>query len=315
MPFREFYVRGEGKEKTHNSSRSRPQLLLANPIRINKFNVKSAEIPLTIQPKVFNNAYSFYTKYTFNTGATLQFRDELVFTDAEILDGPTLLSKMQSWLEFHADDTKGNVVLFYNDQDVIITGTVPNAIHLGVAPTAVVLSSTALRGVPKFSFDKTLAVTSGGVNSLSRVDINLVDQSLLASFFDFPYYGTAMIAVHTSASTKWTSSESLPTMRTRPSYILLHSNIRGGAQYLSTGRAYQSDGNNTIIAKITIPFTSEGFGDTVVTWNNPCVHPDLMYSANDAEYSYLEFWCTYPDGTEIDFNENSFSLTLMTIVY
>ena len=316
MPFREFHVRGEGVEKTINSSRSRPQLLLTDPIRINRFNVKTVEIPLTFQPKVYENSYAFFTTYTFNTGATVKFKDYLIFTDSEVLDGPTIMDHIEKILIIHAAGSMTANIAAYSSSEITITGTVPGAISLDNAPRASVLTDPALRGVPFIDFDPDLDVTAGAVTSVTRMDIDLVAQSILASFFDLPYYGSAIIPVATTnMSGRIETATNLHTMRTRPAYIYLHSNIRAGASYLSTGRPTGNSSSNTVIAKVTLPFTTEGFGDTVTIWNNPCLHPDLMFTASDVEYSYLEFWCTYPDGTEVDFNENSFSLTLMTIVY
>lgn len=309
--YREFHVLGSGYEITSESSRDRPRLILDQPLLITKFNVKSVELPLTFSQLVQPTDYVFTTTYKMQTsGFSVAFRDYIVFSSNEIVTGALILSKMQTLLIAHGSTTFAGHLAATSG---FSNNGVDPAAKLSTTTTAVV----SLTGVPQFSFTRALAIAGAApvdTNVLS-VTINLIPQSRLASLFDYPYWGSASIVVNTVSGPNLVSVDSaLPTMFTRPSYLLLHSNLRAGFHSGSTGRP-DSSTYDTIIAKIDIQMDStQTWGTTSAIWINPSQHPDLFYKANDSEYSELDFWMTYPDGTFARFSGNSFSLTLACIV-
>ena len=309
--YREFYVQCAGNEITSESSRDHPRLLLDQPLSITKFNVKSVELPLTFSQLVQPSEYMFTTTYkTVTSGFSVAFRDYIVFTSSEVVTGALLLSKMQTLLIAHGSLTFAGHLS--STSGFSNTGVDPIA-KLSSTTTAV-LSAT---GVPQFSFTQALAVAGAApvdTNVLS-VTINLQTHSRLAALFDYPYWGTASILVNTVSGANLVSVDAdLRTVFTRPSYLLLHSNLRAGFYSGSTGKP-DSSSYDTIIAKVDIQMdNTQSFGLTSAIWINPSQHPDLFYKSNDAEYSELEFWMSYPDGTPARFAGNSFSLTLACIV-
>jgi len=307
--YREFYVRGAGRELTSDSNRDHPRLFLGDPISIKKFNVKTVELPLSFSQDVHSSEYTFTTKYTMNTaGHSISFSDAIVFSSTEVVTGALIMSKMQTLLIAHAART----VTQHTTSTVGFTNTlVGGAAQLGAGPLAVL----SVEGIPQFTFTRALAVVAAPDIEVVSVVINLGFQSRLADLFDYPYYEAATITVDdVSGGTLVSVDTENKSMVTRPAYLFLHSNLRAGFHQNSTNRPYDSI-NATIIAKIDISMdNTQAWGLVSVIWTNPCQHPDLFYSANEREYSEIEFWMSYPDGTPARFSGNSFSLTLACIV-
>lgn len=307
--YREFYVRGAGRELTVDSSRDHPRLILGDPLQIKKFNVKTVEIPLSFSQNVHSSEYTFTTTYTMDTaGHSIAFRDYIVFSDQEIVSGALIMSKIQTLLIAHGALT----VTQHLAATVGFTTTlVGGAAKLNGAPTAVLSAD----GIPQFTFVTALAVVAAPDTAVTSVVIDLGFQSRLADLFDYPYYLPATITTDTVSGANIVSDDTENrSMVTRPPYLFLHSNLRPGFQQNSTGRPDDS-ANDTIIAKVDITMdNTQAWGLVSVIWVNPCQHPDLFYTANDREYSEIDFWMSYPDGTPARFSGNSFALTLACII-
>lgn len=320
MPYREFIVRGEGYEKVHGSTRDRPRFGLSAPIQINKYHLKTVEIPLTFQPLVDNSVYTFYTTYYLDDGSNFVFTNNFTFTQEELLTGDLLLEKLETILDLHASQ---DVAAHLADATITITNNgAPTDTRLNAATYARINTTTPTElsptpvGAPYIYVGRAL-VAGTGVTNCTSVEINLGQGSLLGDLFDFTYLSTGIITL-TNDGAGFNSSDAteppLPIMRTRPSYLLLHSNLRAGAYHYSTGRP--GDTGSTVLCKIPIRMDStQPWGEVTQIWTNGSLHPDLMFTANDALYSELEFWFTYPDGTtKVCFGGKAFSLTLACIV-
>lgn len=311
--YHEFHTQGEGHEIAVDSTRNRPRFLLVHPIRINRFNVKTVEFPLNMSPDVSNTPLVFYTTYTFNT-SSITFKDTLSFGIHErIHDGSILLSKIVEKWTYHATLAMAALKTAYGTHNYTETGTVPGTLKLSAtAPTYTITPSGTYTGVPVYVINQTLAVAAG--DALIGFKINFVPASILASLFDYGYYSSAT-AIGVASGGNITSLNTEPQMRTRPSYILLHSNLRSGAFQNSTSRPSRLT-PDTIIAKIPVELNNTmTFGEVSQIWINPSQHPDLMYRATDRDYNELEYWFTYPDGlTMVNFDGKSFSLTIAMIV-
>ena len=310
MPkYREFYVRGAGRELTVDSSRDHPRLILGDPLQIKRFNVKTVEIPLSFSQQVHPREYAFTTTYTMNTaGHSISFIDYVVFTDQEIVTGALIVSKMQTLLIAHAARTVTQHTALTQGFTTTLVG---GAAQLNGAPTMVLSAD----GIPQLTFVQALAIVAAPDTTVNSVVINFGFQSKLADLFDYPYYLAATITVDdvVGATIVSVNTENR-SMVTRPAYLFLHSNLRAGLRQMSTQRPDDSI-NNTIIAKIDITMdNTQAWGLVSVVWVNPCQHPDLFYTANDREYSEIDFWMSYPDGTPARFSGNSFSLTLACLV-
>jgi len=324
--YREFYVRGAGREISINSDRNRPRLLLSAPIILNRFTIKTVEVPLTFSPLTIDPTdMSFTTTYTTNTGHSFSFIDYLTFDSEEFFDGTLLLQKMEVALAAHAavdvatheastpgfvnNSTEGafelsntNLSLTLLDDDGTGSGD-PNA-------TTPFPNLQYFFGKPFLTMD-IIPTTPGATDTtLGRCVIAFPAESQIANFTDFPYWNRPLEWVcdtpSTSPTNLITTNIEVPTLRTRPSYLLLHSNIRGGLQYYTTGRP--ADNGTTVIAKVCIRMDStQEFGSAAQIWVNEQLHPECFYPGNDMEYSELIFWFTYPDGlTQCQFAGNNF---------
>lgn len=317
MIYKELLIRGEGAEKLVTSTRDRPRVMLQDPITINKFNVKTVEIPLTFGPLLTPYDLPFITTYTLDGGNpkhTATFTDYIIINNTETLTGDLLVDRMQEKLVIHQSASLTTLLTTPGVQLVLGAGT-SGAVRLGSGPIFQLQEDEPDAGVPFLSVDDNLAVSGGGSSFVTSVRIDLIRYSLLANFFDYRYHDLPyIIADVLFLGLGFLASVGGNSMRTRPSYFLLHSNLRGGATYQSIGKPNHTTG--TIIAKVNVRMDdSQSLGHAAQIWTNPCQHPDFMFSANDSEYTDLEFWMTYPDGiTTVCFTGNSFSLTLCMLV-
>jgi hypothetical protein len=329
MWYREFYIRGGGREIASNSDRNEPIIHCGAPIILNKFNVKTAEIPLTFSPKTVDPIdMTFYTAYTTNAGNVITFTDVITFSTAEYFTGILMLEKMTEKLTFHTSLT----LTAHTAAGTVYTnpGPVGGAFQLSATNLLLQLMDTAVAdlpfpasvlypGRPYLRVPTAPTTGAGGDTAVASVTISFPAESQIANFCDFPYWNrpqewVANNTTTTPANTLSTDS-TVPSLRTRPSYLLLHSNIRPGTQYMATGRPDNSK-SATAIAKIPIRMDStQQFGTAAQIWTNEVQHPDLFIPANDMEYTELKFWLTYPDGlTKCQFSGNNFSLTLSALV-
>ena len=330
MYYREFYIRGAGREISSNSNRNEPVLYSGAPLVFNKFNVKTVELPLTFSPITKDREeFSFTTVYTTNLGNTLTFKDYITFTEHEYFEGTLLLSKIQALLRLHGSlDALGH-----------FTAPTPGFVNAGVGPlfklkqtvTVSFLDSVIVNapfpasqifyGKPYLVFDP-LPTTANVDASIAKVVISFPVESQLTQFLDFPYWDrptdwvTSVVLTSPAAVLNFLATgDELPTVRTRPSYLLLHSNLRAGFNYMSSSRP-DNHMSSTMIAKVPIKMdSSQQFGVAAQIWTNEVQDPDLFMTANDSEYTELKFWFTYPDGiTRVRFGGNNFSLTLSALV-
>lgn len=331
MWYREFYIRGGGREIASNSDRNEPVIHCGAPIILNKFSVKTAEIPLTFSPKTVDPLdMTFYTAYTTNTGKVITFTDVITFGTAEYFTGTLMLDKMLDQLSFHASvDLTAHTAagtLYTNPGAVggaFQLGSTAPVIELQLMDTAVTdepfPDSVLYPGRPYMRFPTTPAVGAGADTAITSVTVTFPPNSQIANFCDFPHWNRPQEWIANNATTVpgngISTDATIPSLRTRPSYLLLHSNIRAGTQYLATGRPDNS-GSGTAIAKIPIRMDStQQFGTAAQIWTNEVQHPDLFLPANDMEYTILHFWLTYPDGkTKCQFSGNNISLTLSALV-
>jgi len=313
MFYREFYVRGVGRELTVDSNRNRPCYLLSAPLAIKKINVKTVELPLTFNPKIWDNRLPFISTYTFSDGTIFTFTDYIDLSGGVVLSAALIESQMDTAFGIHNSDTGANLVADPT-VNLVISGTGDDTIQLNAtAPNVTLQTSGVYAG--RFLIEATEATASGGGITVTEMEVDFIKGSLLAKLMDFPPYVEATITTSDDAlGVIFNTLSTAPTIRTRPSYFLLHSNLRTGMVYHST--AVPAETSGTIIAKVTVPQSDSIYlGESAVTWVNPCQDPALFMTTDEADYSKLEFWMTYPDGTtEVDFGGDYFSLTLSTLV-
>jgi len=316
--YREFMISGEGNEVTVNSSRDRPGYILSAPLHIYKFNVKSLELPLSFNPKLQPTEMPFYTTYFIASGGNVVFKDYIAFTQNVQMTGATVAAKIQECLVYHASKSFAThgLIASISSAGVSTSGITNNGANpvtvLGATPTCTIVTTLPNSGALSISVNRATTINISTVDAMT-IDFGL--RSILAAFMDFQYYSTSAVVNFTVNGGVIANDPALgPTLRTRPAYFFLNSNVRAGFKYHSTARPRESAGN--IIAKVHIPMDSAtALGDSYSIWVNPSQTEDLMYTCDEASYSSLEFWMTYPDGvTEVTFIGNAFSLTLATLI-
>ena len=102
---------------------------------------------------------------------------------------------------------------------------------------------------------------------------------------------------------------SLYPLKLIPNYVYLHCNLMAGTPYASQQRPLGGFATRTVLAKIPID-TDYVWREQVMPFENHNMDPMFMYECEGNEYSYIECWFTTEDGTELDFSNVAFSLTL-----
>jgi hypothetical protein len=311
--YREFYIRGEGPEKLRGSDRNRPRFALSEPLQLQKFVVKTAEVPLAFSPLVYDRRYHFTVVYTHSSGGTMTVNDSISFTQYETFSGLTLIAKIAARLLLHSSIGDTAALIAANDAYRQASFVAPwtGTFEIG-SNTLIVETGDTNKPPGSFTLGQIEAMVEGG-GTITDVSIDFGFQSILADLIDYPYHSPAVVSANIPSEEGIIVSGDTPIIRSRPSYLLLHSNLRAGLDHPSTGKP--SEISSTVIAKLTLRMDdTQGATDAAQVWVNSMTHPDLMFTANNTEYSHLEFWMTYPDGvTPVHFSGNSFSLTLATI--
>lgn len=292
MPYKEFHFDSAVFDSNNSfsgtrgvaaiGSRSRRSVELNDPLRIDKFHVRDAEIPITFQTV---KGGSVITVLSYTGGATATVTYTFDFPSG-YYTGTTLLAKYKSLLT--------------------ATAGVPNvgaAVPVTADVTAVFNAEGHLViGVP---------VT---VDPVGHTFASVTIQWPLSMNYNFnQVYATPAYQMVSDpvAAVSRTSTSNYP-VRLIPNYIYLHSNLMEASSYGSGNRALGGYASKTIITKIQLDPAYQR--NQVMPWWNSSLVPELMYDAVGTEFNRLEFWCTDESGAELSFENVSFSLTLAVLV-
>lgn len=276
---------GASGEVLGKGTRSRRTLEFNEPVQIDRFLVKDLELPL-FWCNVAGGTINYFIDYDNGALPITRFSYAGVIATA-CHTGTSFAAALQTMFTTtaatgapaNAPDITQWIVTLVDDK---LQFTFPVAMH---APVLV-----GLPGTTHFQAFITWP------DSLKKLFSRSWDDTGLLTFPRSPI------------TASYSGLQSYP-LRMVPNYVYLHSDLMAGTSFFSVSRALGMSQSRTIMARIPVD-TSKEWQVQSMQWVNPAPDPSFMFQTSGQEFGRIEFWFTDEWGTELEFQNVNFSLTL-----
>lgn len=307
MPYAEVHFNSHVFDPTvqYGGTVSRRRLELNDPVYIDRFHVKSVELPLfwINVPKggLIHLFFDYNTTRNPDQGDRQRFTYTVTFP-AGTYSAETFRAKLQELLRAATNPVKvpspgpdpttpdlTNIVVQYNASTLKLIVIIPKTDGYGDVETV---------------------ADGGGFVFKLLTEIVLTIEPPLSKYFSS---ADALTNEVLSAKPDVADTSAVMTsgvLRLVPNYVYLHSNLMAAAPYLSNTRAKGAFGSRTIVTKIPIHGPEAVFSQSVLVWENPGLSEGMMFHLNGNEFNVLEFWLTDEKDQEIELANTQLSLTL-----